>query len=801
MSPSRLTVEAWPVTDPGQADENQDTVLIHEPTDPDQRRYSGSLYVVADGTGAGSRGQVASRYAAQRIMHHYFTHLEPDLGLRLREAVEAANADLYAYAHQQPELVKVGATLVAAALRGEEAHIAAVGDSRAYLIREGAIQQITRDHTLVQQLLDEEAISPEEAAEHPRRDVVLRALGSEESVRVDIFDLRLRPDDSLVLCSDGLSRYLHADEIAGLISASSPRSAAETLVRKTLDRGGKENVSVIAMLMRDGAPALTADTPHTWDGQPASFEMQPTLAVRRTDAPPPAPPLPPALSASETIPHGVDMRQYLGDSGPVGTSLPPDIPEPPTQAGDTLRTQAAPAYAPQPPPVPPAYQPPAAPPAQPTPAYGMEAEAPYPPQAPAYPPQPPYAPPPAYGQRGVPRGYAPPGQPAYTPPPGYAIDPVTGLPPVPAGGQVGYGYPQPTPPYGPRIYQPASPPRPRRGIPLGRFLLAGLIAVVLTALMVVILINPLNWRLPSLGGSGASAATTPAPPQSAATPTGPAAGLPTTLPPTQPALPTPTSIPTTPPGMALVDGGPFQRGVTDEEAQAAILSCINESTVEGDPACLPDYFGDAQPVEQVTLSPFYIDVTEVTNLDYAACVAAEVCTPPSNDEFYADAAFGQHPVVYVNHSQALQYCQWAGKRLPTEAEWEKAAGWDDLKKEQRVYPWGDRFDPARCNSEESGIGDTTPVGKYSPQGDSFYGVADMAGNVWEWCADWYDEGYYKKSPKENPQGPASGSYRVLRGGSWYHLEYGVRASYRHWNVPGDWHYYVGFRCSRRAASP
>jgi protein phosphatase len=293
MSPSRLTVEAWPVTEAGPAEENKDTVLIYEPTDPSVARFSGSLYVVVDGMGASSGGQLASRYTAQRIMDYFFNDAEPDLGLRLREAVQAANADLFAYSQQQPELVKLGATLVAAGIRGEELHVASVGDSRAYLIRDGQIQQITKDHTLVQQLIDEEAISPDEANDHPRRDVVLRSLGAEETVRIDIFDLRMRPDDALVLCSDGLTRYLHADEIAMLVGSSSPRSAAEMLVRKALDRSGKDSVTVITALVRDGAPAIPADTPHRWDGQPASFDPNRTVLrlapIRLPQAGPPPP--------------------------------------------------------------------------------------------------------------------------------------------------------------------------------------------------------------------------------------------------------------------------------------------------------------------------------------------------------------------------------------------------------------------------------------------------------------------------------------------------------------------------------
>jgi len=125
-----------------------------------------------------------------------------------------------------------------------------------------------------------------------------------------------------------------------------------------------------------------------------------------------------------------------------------------------------------------------------------------------------------------------------------------------------------------------------------------------------------------------------------------------------------------------------------------------------------------------------------------------------------------------------------GGRLPTEAEWEKAASWDETKKVKRVYPWGDQFDESKCNTNLSGIRGTTPVDKYSSRGDSAYGIGDMVGNVWEWCADWYDGNYYKISPKRNPKGPDSGSYRVLRGGAWHWLPIiNSRSTYRNLNDP------------------
>ena len=194
--------------------------------------------------------------------------------------------------------------------------------------------------------------------------------------------------------------------------------------------------------------------------------------------------------------------------------------------------------------------------------------------------------------------------------------------------------------------------------------------------------------------------------------------------------------------------------------------------------CTWERFEDELPAHTVALDGLWIDRTEVTNAKYRRCVEAGACDPPANSgshthgRYYDDSAYGDYPVVYVDWYQAVDYCAWAGGRLPTEAEWEYAA----RGSEGRMFPWGDAFDGTRLNycdakcefgyadeMVDDGYADTAPVGRF-PAGASWCGVQDLAGNVREWVADWY--GDYSPRRQVNPTGPSSGTGRVLRGGAW-----------------------------------
>lgn len=239
-------------------------------------------------------------------------------------------------------------------------------------------------------------------------------------------------------------------------------------------------------------------------------------------------------------------------------------------------------------------------------------------------------------------------------------------------------------------------------------------------------------------------------------------------------------------GMIFIPGGPFVRGTSSDQISTWASECGGN--------CRSNEFNDEAPQRLITLDGFYIDRTEVTVEQFKAFVNAtgyKTTGEQKGDPIqYTWRAFDSaerfnHPVNWISWDDANTYCQWAGKRLPNEAEWEKAARGED----GRIWPWGNEWDYSKVQH-----GDTSPVDLY-PAGASPYGVLGMAGNVWEWTADWYNENYYGASPETNPTGPADGVDKVLRGGGFNNPQWAIRTSHRHHGGAQGYAADHGFRCA------
>jgi serine/threonine protein kinase/formylglycine-generating enzyme required for sulfatase activity len=253
--------------------------------------------------------------------------------------------------------------------------------------------------------------------------------------------------------------------------------------------------------------------------------------------------------------------------------------------------------------------------------------------------------------------------------------------------------------------------------------------------------------------------------------------------------------------MRLIPEGGFLMGSTSAEVDQAVALC--RQNPDGDSCARAEYVSE-MPQHSVFISAFYMDVTEITNGQYKACVNGGDCNPPasgsgvySRSNYYDQAQYANYPVVNVTWFDARDYCIWAGKRLPTEAEWEKAARGDD----GRIFPWGNSFNSNRTNTQDRGTSAIQPVGQYS-NGASPYGILDMTGNVWEYVADWFDPDYYASSPDQNPTGPTSSptGQRVLRSGSYANFQHYARIANRGAVEPGTSTPFRGFRCVIDAAA-
>lgn len=238
------------------------------------------------------------------------------------------------------------------------------------------------------------------------------------------------------------------------------------------------------------------------------------------------------------------------------------------------------------------------------------------------------------------------------------------------------------------------------------------------------------------------------------------------------------------PGMVFVPGGDFLRGRTHDWPDTRLK-------------WYPNPLKDDVPVGPVVLDAFWMDRAEVTNREYLEFVRAAGHRTPFH---WIDGAPGTHafeqPVANVSWGDAAAYCEWVDKRLPTEAEWEKACRGG---RESQMYPWGDdepTEELARFGAPSDGPVDVCRKTKND------LGLCDMSGNVWEWTADWWSRTYYAEAPEVNPKGPMEGQYRALRGGSWFDKKNSLflTCSYRSWARPAERSPTIGFRCAKSASA-
>jgi formylglycine-generating enzyme required for sulfatase activity len=227
-----------------------------------------------------------------------------------------------------------------------------------------------------------------------------------------------------------------------------------------------------------------------------------------------------------------------------------------------------------------------------------------------------------------------------------------------------------------------------------------------------------------------------------------------------------------------------------EDAAGPMVSIAGGPFTMGDNAGDPDEY----PERTVTLSPYKIDKMEVTNAAYAMCVKAKACDP---NEYMDDPELGKedHPVVGVTWEDAVAFCKWIGRRLPTEAEWELAAKGGDFRK----WPWNGPFNPSLANTNDKNdpYEKTAPVTEFKG-GESPFGVLNMAGNVAEWVYDYFDPTYYRAGVNntQNPRGPSSGRERVVRGGSYLDSSHAARVAARRAKLPTESDNSIGFRCAK-----
>jgi len=247
-----LANQSASLSDRGRRKNNEDFAAFFEPADPGELRDSGSLYIVADGVGGAAKGERASQFAAQKVLYEYYQPENIDLEPleRLRLILERANDEIYDYASQNN--TRMATTIIAAVVRAGFLYVANVGDSRAYLIRDGAAQQINRDHSIVGEMVEHGEMTEADAMISKIKNRITRSLGGDPEVTVEVYSpIQLKTGDKILLCSDGLTRYALREDIAKMTAQGTVEETAQRLVEFANKSGGADNVSVIMTSYQD----------------------------------------------------------------------------------------------------------------------------------------------------------------------------------------------------------------------------------------------------------------------------------------------------------------------------------------------------------------------------------------------------------------------------------------------------------------------------------------------------------------------------------------------------------------------
>ena len=298
---SGIHITVFGKTDVGRTrDHNEDCFVVADLStqqaslQPEVREHHvgtrGTLFVVADGMGGAAAGEVASEMATDAICQHMLANWIQDedqgpqqFAFRLKEAVEVANAKIHQYAQDHPDLRGMGTTTTAVGVLGDQLYLTQVGDSRAYLVRNGVGVQLTKDQSLMQRLVDAGELTEEEAEKSERRNIILQALGPDPKVRVDLTNQQIREGDAVVLCSDGLSGQISRDEIAEVVAQANKdlMQVCGELIEVANDRGGPDNITVV--VARFGGKELKAPS----DDEEAGHQVYPLLDPESTTEPVP----------------------------------------------------------------------------------------------------------------------------------------------------------------------------------------------------------------------------------------------------------------------------------------------------------------------------------------------------------------------------------------------------------------------------------------------------------------------------------------------------------------------------------